>query len=359
MTTSEKIRRSVWTVTGVSAAVLALGATAFSARSDAEAGAYRATIPEVTLPAVKGVEVAKLGTAPYVPAPITRDYATKVVVDLPVIEKEMEIKDGLKYKFWTFGGSVPGKFIRVREGDEVELHLKNPAGNQMGHNIDLHAVTGPHGGGMATITMPGQESVLKFRAVKPGLYVYHCAMPGMVGMHIANGMYGMILVEPKEGLPKVDHEFYVMQGDFYTKDVEGEPGVEQFDHDKAVKETPDFVLFNGRVGSLLGDNAPKVKAGETVRIFFGNGGPNLVSSFHIIGEMFDNVYLEGGTLVNHDVQTTMVPAGGATIVEFRADVPGSYHLVDHSIFRATEQGATGDIVVTGNDDNAIFGNPAR
>jgi nitrite reductase (NO-forming) len=354
MTTSEKIRKSGWTVTGVSAAVLGLGAMAFSARGEADAGAYRATIPEVTLPAVKGTEVAKLGTAPYVPAAIDRDYATKVVVDLPVIEKEMEIKDGLKYKFWTFGGSVPGQFIRVREGDEVELHLKNPASNSMGHNIDLHAVTGPHGGGMATITMPGQETTLKFRAVKPGLYVYHCAMPGMVGMHIANGMYGMILVEPKGGLPKVDHEFYVMQGDFYTKDVTGEPGVEQFDHDKAVNERPDYVLFNGRVGSLLGDKAPKVKAGETVRIFFGNGGPNLVSSFHIIGEMFDNVYLEGGSLVNHDVQTTMVPAGGATIVEFRADVPGSYHLVDHSILR-TERGAMGDIVVTGDNDGTIFG----
>jgi nitrite reductase (NO-forming) len=353
MTTSEKIRKSGWTVTGVSAAVLGLGAMAFSARGEADAGAYRATIPEVTLPAVKGVEVAKLGTAPYVPADIDRDYATKVVVDLPVIEKEMEIKDGLKYRFWTFGGTVPGKFIRVREGDEVELHLKNPAGNEMGHNIDLHAVTGPHGGGMATITMPGQENVLKFRAVKPGLYVYHCAMPGMVGMHIANGMYGMILVEPKGGLPKVDHEFYVMQGDFYTKDVEGHPGVEQFDHDKAVRETPDFVLFNGRVGSLLGDKAPQVKAGETVRIFFGVGGPNITSSFHVIGEIFDRVYPEGSSEPLTNVQTTLVPTGGATIVEFKAEVPGTYTLVDHSLGRL-EKGAAGQIVVEGPENPAVF-----
>jgi nitrite reductase (NO-forming) len=354
MSASKHVRKGEWVAAGIGAVAVALGTLAFTVRGDAADALERAAIPEVVLPALKGSEVAKLGTAPYVPAPITRDYATKVVVDLPVIEKEMEIKDGLKYRFWTFGGTVPGKFIRVRQGDEVELHLKNPASNSMGHNIDLHAVTGPHGGGMATITMPGQEQVLKFRAVKPGLYVYHCAMPGMVGMHIANGMYGMILVEPEGGLPKVDHEFYVMQGDFYTKDVEGQPGVEQFDHDKAVKEQPDFVLFNGRVGSLLGDNAPKVKAGETVRIFFGNGGPNLVSSFHLIGEVFDNVYQEGGTRVYHDVQTTLVPAGGSTIVEFRADVPGAYHLVDHSIFRATDQGAMGDIVVTGDDHSALF-----
>jgi nitrite reductase (NO-forming) len=297
--------------------------------------------------------VAKLGTAPYVPAPITRDYATKLVVDLPVVEKEMEIKDGLKYKFWTFGGSVPGKFIRVREGDEVELHLKNPAGNSMPHNIDLHAVTGPHGGGMATITMPGHESVLKFRAVKPGLYVYHCAMPGMVGMHIANGMYGMILVEPREGLPKVDHEFYIMQGDFYTSGAPGQKGLVTYDNARAVDERPTYVVFNGRVGSLTGANTLQVKRGETVRLFVGNGGPNLTSSFHVIGEIMDNVYGEGGSQVSHDVQTTSIPAGGAAILEFRAENAGDYTFVDHAIFRATK-GAAGAIHVSGDTDTSIF-----
>ncbi|MGR7921787.1 copper-containing nitrite reductase [Zobellella denitrificans] len=299
------------------------------------------------------VEEAVLTSPPLVPPPITRDHAAKVVVKMETVEKVMEIADGVEYMFWTFGGSVPGQFLRVREGDEVEFHLSNHPDSKMPHNIDLHAVTGPGGGAAASFTAPGHTSVFNFKALNPGLYVYHCAT-APVGMHVANGMYGLILVEPKEGLPPVDREYYVMQGDFYTKGAYGEQGLQPFDMDKAIKEQADYVVFNGAVGALNGDKALTANVGETVRLFVGNGGPNLVSSFHVIGEIFDKVYVEGGDLVNHNVQTTLVPAGGAATVEFKLDVPGNFILVDHSIFRAFNKGALGMMAVEGDEDKIVY-----
>jgi len=314
-------------------------------------------VPSRTLPRIRGEERAVLTDAPNVPPPIKRRYAARVDVELETIEVTKELAPGVEYTFWTFGGSVPGKFIRVREGDEVVLHLKNAPSSVTPHNIDLHAVTGPGGGGLVTMTVPGGETAFRFRALNPGLYVYHCAT-APVGMHIANGMYGLILVEPKEGLPAVDHEFYVMQGELYTAGKHGETGLQTFDYDKALLENPEYVVFNGSVGSLSGEHALRVRTGETVRLFVGNGGPSLTSSFHVIGEIFDNVHAEGGTTVTHNVQTTLVPVGGATMVEFRIDVPGTYTMVDHSIFRALDKGANGQIVATG-ASSEIFGEGAE
>jgi nitrite reductase (NO-forming) len=316
--------------------------------------AERASVPLRVAPEIKGSMVAALAAPPSVPAPIDRNYATQVVVNLQVLEKEMEIANGTTYKFWTFGGTVPGSFIRVREGDRVVFNLSNEAGSEFPHNIDLHAVTGPGGGAAASITAPGQETSFEFAALNPGLYVYHCAMPGMVGTHIANGMYGLILVEPREGLPVVDKEFYLMQGDFYTTGNFGEKGLQGFSFAKAVDEDADYVVFNGRVGAVAGENALQVEQGQTVRLFVGNGGPNLTSSFHLIGEVFDNVYKEGGSAVTHNVQTTLIPAGGAAMVEFGAEVPGDFHFVDHAIFRATQKGALGTLRVVGDDRLSLF-----
>jgi nitrite reductase (NO-forming) len=296
---------------------------------------------------------AVLASPPNVPPPIHRNYPAKVIVELEVIEKEMPISEGVTYTYWTFGGTVPGSFIRVRQGDTVEFHLKNDPANKMPHNIDLHGVTGPGGGAASSFTAPGHESVFSFKALNQGIYVYHCAT-APVGMHIANGMYGLILVEPPEGLPKVDHEYYVMQGDFYTVGKYREKGHQGFDMDKAIDEKPTYVLFNGHEGSLTGDNALTAKVGETVRLFVGNGGPNLVSSFHVIGEIFDTVRQEGGTVEQHNVQTTLIPSGGAAMVEFKTQVPGSYVLVDHSIFRAFNKGALGILKVDGPEDKAIY-----
>ncbi len=302
---------------------------------------------------VTGVETAVLTHPPMVPPPITRSYATRVVVELETVEAKGRLADGVEYTFWTFGGSVPGKFIRVREGDLVEFHLKNHESSMFPHNIDLHAVTGPGGGAKATLTGPGQETVFTFTALNPGLYIYHCAT-APVGMHIANGMYGMILVEPEEGLPPVDHEYYVMQGEFYTQGTFGAQGHQPFSYTKALAETPTYVVFNGAVGSLTDDMALTANVGETVRLFVGNGGPNLVSSFHVIGEIFDNVHAEGGTTITHNIQTTLVPPGGAAIAEFRADVPGTYLLVDHAIFRAFDKGALGMLNVVGEARPVVF-----
>jgi len=305
-------------------------------------------------PAVTGEEVATITAPPNVPPPITRTNATKVVVNLDVIEQKMRLADGVDYTMWTFGGTTPGRFIRVREGDQVELHLKNAANSTMPHNIDLHAVTGPGGGAKATLTIPGAESVISFSAMNPGLYIYHCAT-SPVPMHIANGMYGLILVEPKGGLPKVDREYYVLQSEFYTKGEYGRPGLAQLDMERGVDENPTYIVFNGSVGALTGDGVLKANVGERVRLFIGNAGPNLTSSFHVIGEIFDNVYGEGGpTISEHNVQTTLIPAGGAAIVEFAVEQPGDYILVDHAIFRAFNKGAIGILTVAGTDNPMVL-----
>ena len=294
-----------------------------------------------------------LTSPPFVPPPINRNYPAKVIVELEVIEKEMPISEGVNYTFWTFGGSVPGSFIRVRQGDTVEFHLKNHPSNKMPHNIDLHGVTGPGGGAASSFTAPGHESQFTFKALNEGIYVYHCAT-APVGMHVANGMYGLILVEPPKGLPKVDHEYYVMQGDFYTTGKYREKGNQPFDMEKAIDERATYVLFNGAEGALTGDKALKAKTNQTVRLFVGNGGPNLVSSFHVIGAIFDKVRFEGGSSAQSNVQTTLIPAGGAAIAEFRTRVPGSYVLVDHSIFRAFNKGAVAILKVDGPEDKTIY-----
>jgi nitrite reductase (NO-forming) len=307
----------------------------------------------ITAPGIVGVETAVVTDAPNVPPPITRKHPSKVVVNLEVQEVTRRLADGVDYVFWTFGGHVPGSFIRIRQGDQVEFHLNNHQDNKMPHNIDLHAVTGPGGGATSSFTAPGHSSQFSFTALNSGLFVYHCAT-APVGMHVGNGMYGLILVEPPEGLPPVDHEYYVMQGDFYTVGKYGEEGLQGFDMNKAIDERPTYVVFNGAVGSLVGDKALTAKVGEKIRLFVGNGGPNLTCSFHVIGEIFDTVYVEAGTQASHNVQTTMIPAGGATIVDFKVEVPGTYVMVDHSLFRAFNKGALGMLRVDGPADQIVY-----
>jgi nitrite reductase (NO-forming) len=290
-----------------------------------------------------------------VPPPVDRAGNAKVIVRLETTEVKGTLADGVEYVFWTFGGTVPGPFVRVRVGDVVQLRLKNGDQSMHPHSIDLHAVTGPGGGAATTQLGPGQEGAFEFKALNPGLYVYHCATPS-VPAHIANGMYGLILVEPEKGLPRVDREYYVMQGEFYTKGKTLAGGLQALDPAKLTAERPEYVVFNGRMGALIGDGAIKAKVGETVRLFVGNGGPNLISSFHVIGEVFDAVYTEAavGSTPARNVQTTLVPSGGAAIVELKTDVPGRFLLVDHSIVRAMEKGALGALEVTGAEQPGIF-----
>ena len=333
--------------------VVAVACVCFSVSATFAAETAAKPAPKITDPGVQGEEIAVLAQAPNVPPPITRKHPTKVIVNLEVREVTKRLADGVEYVFWTFGGDVPGSFIRIREGDFVEFHLNNHQDSKMPHNIDLHAVTGPGGGAASSFTAPGHTSQFSFKAINPGLYVYHCAT-APVGMHVGNGMYGLILVEPKEGLSPVDREYYVMQGDFYTVGKYGEEGLQQFDMNKAIDERPSYVVFNGAVGSLVGDKAITAKVGEKVRLFVGNGGPNLTSSFHVIGEIFDNVYQEGGSQASHNIQTTMIPAGGSAIVEFKVEIPGTYILVDHSLFRAFNKGAIGMLKVDGPANQIVY-----
>ena len=401
---------------------------------------------------------AEIASAPHVPPFITRILPETVVVKFEAREFVGVLADGKQYKFWSFNGTVPGPMIRVRLGDTVEFHLTNHADSQFPHNIDIHAVNGPWGSAAVSLVAPGEEKIFRFKTLHPGLYIYQCASPiPSIPAHIANGMYGLILVEPKHGFPRVDHEFYVFESEFYTqnsergilpgpkkvekKSVEPEKEEEKIEPvsgekeppiveenttgtgekegfldsfvstyfgdssseqdkspvqedspssdepadsrqvsaagtwldepadspmpekkyvlelslEKGLKEQPDYVVFNGRQGALLGKNALRVKVGEKVRIFFGNIGPNGISSFHIIGEIFDQVYLEGAVngITNRNVQTTLVPSGGTTIVEFSIDVPGDYLLVDHSIFRINK-GAIGLISAVGDNNPEIF-----
>ena len=227
------------------------------------------------------------------PPPITRREPQTVRVDLFAAEVEGRLAEGTTFGYWTFNGKVPGPFIRVRVGDTIDIHLRNSADSAMMHSVDFHATTGPGGGAAALQVEPGKEKSMTWKALVPGLYVYHCATP-MVAEHIANGMYGLILVEPEQGLPRVDREFYVMQGEIYTDVPYGQHGSAEFSVEKLLDERPEYFVFNGSVGALSKLHPLHAKVGETVRFFFGVGGPNFTSSFHVIGAIFDKVYLYGG-----------------------------------------------------------------
>jgi nitrite reductase (NO-forming) len=288
------------------------------------------------------------------PPPVGKREPQTVRVDLVSVEVEGRLAESTTFGYWTFNGKVPGPFIRVRVGDTIDIHLKNSADSAMIHSVDFHAATGPGGGAAALQVDPGHEKSMTWKALVPGLYVYHCATP-MVSEHIANGMYGLILVEPEEGLPPADHEFYVMQGEIYTDVPYGQHGSAEFSVEKLLNERPEYFVFNGSVGALSKLHPLQAKVGDTVRIFFGVGGPNFTSSFHVIGEIFDKVYALGGVLSQpiEGIQTVSVAPGGAVITEFKTKVPGNYTLVDHALARA-ERGLLGVLHVEGPPNPEIF-----
>jgi nitrite reductase (NO-forming) len=308
-----------------------------------------------TRPAPQTLVEADISREPIdLPPPIEKREPQTVRVDLISVELEGRLAEGTTFGYWTFNGKVPGPFIRVRVGDTIDIHLKNSADSTMIHSVDFHATTGPGGGAAALQVDPGQEKSMTWKALVPGLYVYHCATP-MVAEHIANGMYGLILVEPEGGLPPADHEFYVMQGEIYTDVPYGQHGSAEFSVEKLLNERPEYFVFNGAVGALTKLHPLKAKVGENVRIFFGVGGPNYTSAFHVIGEIFDKAYLFGGVesppLIG--IQTVTVPPGGAVITEFKTHVPGNYTLVDHALARA-ERGLLGTLTVEGPPNPDIF-----
>jgi copper-containing nitrite reductase len=315
-------------------------------------GVSAASDPSPSAPSALQAEEGSWTHAPEVPPAIKRTDPRLVVVHWEAKESKMELTPGMVYEtYWTIEGTVPGPLLRVREGDTVEIHLKNSPANSHPHNIDFHFVAGPGGGAGPLTVMPGQEAVLRVKATMAGFYMYHCAASESIPTHIANGMYGFVLVDPANGLPDVDHEWYVVQSEFYAE--QRTAGHLTFSFQKGLAERPDYVFWNGRFGALAGNNALHANPGERIRLYVGNAGPNLVSSFHVIGAMFESVYREGDLISPpaHGIQTTLVPSGGSTVVEFTPQVPGAYLLVDHSIFRIMK-GAVGQIMVGGGAQNA-------
>ncbi len=284
-----------------------------------------------------------------------------VRISLKAQEVISETAPGIYQNYWTFNKQVPGPMLRVREGDVVEISLENDATSLHDHSIDLHAVNGPGGGATLTHVAPGEKKTFRFKALNPGLYIYHCAMPN-VSTHNSHGQYGLIMVDPKDpalALSKVDKEFYVVQGEFYTVGEIGKRGLMQFDSNALIKGTPNYVVFNGKV-----ESSPRMKAkvGDKIRMYVGNGGVNIISSFHVIGEIFDTVYPEAamgkGSSLFKNVQTTAVLPGGSSIVEFMVDVPGKYLLVDHALARMNK-GAWAVLEVSGEENPSIFASVAN
>ena len=299
-------------------------------------------------------KVSDIGRDPNdVPSALNRDTSKEVKININVKEVISEVSPGIYFNYWTFDNAVPGPMYRVREGDTIIMSITNDKTSLHHHNIDLHAVTGQGGGASLTDVMPGETKTFKWKALNPGLFIYHCAMPN-VSTHNSHGQYGLILVEPKEGLAKVDKEFYVVQGELYTMGEIGKKGLTIFDSQALVDGHPNYVTFNGKI-----ESSPRMhaKVGDKIRIYFGNGGVNLISSFHVIGEIFDKVYPEGaigeGSAVLKNVQTTAVLPGGSTIVEFKVDVPGKYLLVDHALARMNK-GAWAVLEVTGSSTPEIY-----
>lgn len=261
---------------------------------------------------------------------------------------------GTTYHYWTFNGKVPGPMIRVRQGDMVEVTLRNAADSHMAHSVDFHAALGPGGGAAFTQAIPGQAKTFTFQATTPGLFVYHCGTP-MIAEHIANGMYGLILVEPDGGLATVDHEYYVMQGEIYTAASKGKAGLQQFSDAKLLAETPDYFVFNGAVDALTKAHPMQAKVGETVRVFFGDAGPNDTSSLHIVGEIFTRDYLLGSLTspALSSVQTASVPPGATAVLEFKASVPGQFAMMDHAMARMAK-GLMATFEITGAENATLI-----
>lgn len=309
----------------------------------------------VPIPKITENRIAAVPTK--IPPPIHRSHAITQHVTLETKEVVSEIEPGVVFHYMTFGGQIPGPMIRVRQGDTIHFTLKNSSSNTTAHNIDLHAVYGTGGGNEATIVGPGESKSMIFKAMYPGAFIYHCAVPNM-DMHISSGMFGMIVVEPPEGLRKVDHEFYFGQNEIYTDKPAGKKGLHNFNIKGMIAEDPTYVLLNGEKHAITNGNygAAKVKVGETARIFFVNGGPNLTSSFHPIGNIWSKVWREGGLANRPDqfLQTVQVAPGSTGVLELEFPVPEIVKLVDHALTRVTTKGMLGEIQVEGNPQLAIF-----
>jgi nitrite reductase (NO-forming) len=357
------VRRRLIAALAAGSLLIPLGGAA-AAQDQASDSVIPDLVPKAELPLVPDTEV-NTSYAPHVPPPSGRTTPAIVEVEFEIVEdvNVLDPASGAQYETWGFRlagdeevvTTAPGPMIRARVGDVIRFTLTNPVDNAMPHNVDFHAVTGPGGGAANDTVIPGASATIEVRLLYPGLFMYHCAF-GDVPEHIVRGMFGGVLVDPETPLPAVEHELYMVQSEFYTMPgaAEGDPLVT--DRAAVTMEHPTYVVFNGARGSLMGENAPRIQVGERMRIYFVNAGLNLISSFHAIGSHWDKVYQEG-TLFNPPLrgsQTTLVPAGGSTIVELIGQVPATLVLVDHALARAFDKGAIGQVIVEGEPNPEVY-----
>jgi len=348
-------RRELFRLLGVGAALAGLGASRSFAAPDSEA------LDKGSHPVGRGVPLSEnrgvVAVPTKIPAPIKRSHAIHNEIEIEAREVDAEIEPGAKFSYMTYDGQVPGPMMRVRVGDTVTLTLRNNAHSSTWHSIDLHAVYRPDGGAEPLMVLPGQSKTIKFKAMYPGAFIYHCGVPGM-DEHMARGMFGMIVVEPEEGLPHVDREFYLGQNETYTRQKPGIPGSRDFDFDALLREDPSYVTFNGGFNALTAKRlgAMHAKVGESVRIFMVNTGPNLLSSLHPIGNIWTRAWMLGALAMPpmKFVQSVPVPPGNAIVADMELPVPQTIQIVDHSMSRAARQGAVAEIVVTGEENPQIF-----
>lgn len=278
---------------------------------------------------------------------------------MKTMEVTAEVEPGVTVTYMTYDGQIPGPMIRVREGDTIDLTFEVPDEHNVDvHNVDFHAVYGPGGGAVATTTALGDEPArLRLKTMFPGIHIYHCAVPNM-DQHISLGMFGAILVEPEDGLPEIDREFYFGQHELYTDGEAGEAGHHSYDFDATADEDPTYVLLNGEAYAFTEDGYGPVTAevGETVRVYFASGGPNLTSSLHAIGNVWSRYYRDGDLLSEpaRNVETAPVAPGTVTAGEMEFHVPGPVKIVDHALSRVVHKGMLGVIDVRGEADPELY-----
>ncbi|MEY7848221.1 copper-containing nitrite reductase [Natrarchaeobius sp. A-rgal3] len=295
-----------------------------------------------------------------IPPPVDWDEPRTHEITLESIEVTAEIEPGVTIDFMTYEGQIPGPMIRVREGDTIDLTFEVPDDhNRDAHNVDFHAVYGPGGGAEATTLAPGDGPArLRFETRYPGVHIYHCAVPNM-DQHISLGMFGAILVEPKDGLPEVDREFYFGQHEVYTNGEAGEAGHHIYDFEATADEDPTYVLMNGEAYGLTpdGQHGPvHAEVGETVRVYFANGGPNLTSALHPIGNVWSTFYRDGDLVSDPGRYVETAPVAPGTVVagEMELPVPGPIKIVDHALSRVARKGMMAVIDVEGEANPDVY-----
>lgn len=338
-----------------------------------------------------GLPDAEIFQEEYDGPPVVGDHITKLPnvapleegnqihdIRMDILSQEVEVADGVRYNAWTFGGTVPGPVIHVRQGDRINFTMKNrsnekvsvseptkggsmfmqqlgnnmqkpnPVAQPMLHSMDFHSGTVAADDKWQNVP-PGMSIQFEWIANYPGVYIYHCGTPPVL-QHMSMGQYGVVIVSPKEGYPtdqQVDKEFAVVQSEFYLKEKTDESGSYELDYDAAMKKQPNIVAFNGHQNAMM-ENPFKVEKGDRVRLYMLNVGPNDVSSAHVIGAIFDRVWYEGN-LENEwrGMQTVLLGASNGAVMEFIVPEDGHYVLVDHEMADA-EKGAKGLIVTEEN-----------